>query len=171
MRLTHNLNGGKLCGSDVRMPQLATDVWNLPILSKSIRVRVPIFRATSRWSQFGSGPYCLSKLSSSFGVQRLLISVGFLFLRIFLNLVRSLFVLLTDFVEPLHVLKEVGAALKSDEKLGFLAVIPVVRGGLHVNCLGSNRSKRGVIVPKITKSEFMIVRVRSASPASCETTG
>jgi len=108
----------------------------------------------------------ISKLSSSFGARRLLISVGFLFLRIFLDLVRSLFVLLADFVEPLHVLEEIGAALESDEKLGFLAVIPVVGGGLHVNCLGPNRGEGGVIVPKVTKSEFMIERVRNTSPAA-----
>ena len=48
-------------------------------------------------------------------VQRLLISVGFLFLRIFLNLVRSLFVLLADFVKLLHVVEEFRAALQSDE--------------------------------------------------------
>lgn len=50
-----------------------------------------------------------------------------------MNLVRSLFVLLTDIVELLHVLKELGAALESDEKLGFLAVTSIVGGGLHVN--------------------------------------
>ena len=49
------------------------------------------------------------------GVGRLLISVGFLFLRIFLNLGRSLFVLLADLVKLLHVVEELGAALKSDE--------------------------------------------------------
>jgi len=79
-------------------------------------------------------------------VQRLLISVGFLFLRIFLNLVRSLFVLLADFVELLHVLKELGAALESDEKLGFLAVATVV-GGLYGNGFSSDLLEGCVFVP------------------------
>ena len=97
-----------------------------------------------------------------------LISVGFLFLRIFLNLVRSLFVLLADFVELLHVLKELGAALESDEKLGFLAVTSVVGGGLHVNCLSPDRLEGSVLVPRITKSEFMFEWARHTSPAACD---
>jgi len=46
-----------------------------------------------------------------------LLVLGFL-----LELVRSLFVLFTDLVELLHVLKEVWAPLQGDEKLGLLAV-------------------------------------------------
>lgn len=42
-------------------------------------------------------------------------SVCLLFLGIFLNLVGSLFVLLTDFVELLHVFKELGTTLQGDE--------------------------------------------------------
>jgi len=54
------------------------------------------------------------------------ISVGLLFLGILLNLVRSLFVFLTDLVELLHVLEKVGASLQSDKKFSFLAVATVV---------------------------------------------
>ena len=43
-------------------------------------------------------------------------------LRLFLKLVGSLFVLLTDLVELFHVLEEVWAPLESDEKLCLLAV-------------------------------------------------
>jgi len=43
-------------------------------------------------------------------------------LRLLLELVGSLFVLLADLVELLHVLKEVGAPLQSDEKLCLLGV-------------------------------------------------
>ena len=101
-------------------------------------------------------------------VQRLLISVGFLFLRTFLNLVRSLFVLLADFVELLHVLKELGAALESDEKFGFLAVISVVGGGLHVNGLCPDRLEGGVLVSR-KQSEYLFVCARHTSPAACQT--
>lgn len=101
-------------------------------------------------------------------VQRLLISVGFLFLRIFLNLVRSLFVLLADFVELLHVLKELGAALESDEKLGFLAVISVVGGGLHVNGLCPDRLEGGVLVSR-KQSEYLFGCAKHTSPAASQT--
>jgi len=37
-----------------------------------------------------------------------------------------LFVLFTDLIEPLHVLEELGAPLKGDEKLCLLAVASVV---------------------------------------------
>lgn len=43
-------------------------------------------------------------------------------LGLLLELVGGLFVLLTDLVELLHVLKEVGAPLQGDEKLGLLGV-------------------------------------------------
>ena len=108
------------------------------------------------------------KLSSLNGVRRLLISVGFLFLRIFLNLVRSLFVLLADFVELLHVLKELGAALESDEKLGFLAVISVVGGGLHVNGLCPDRLEGGVLVSR-KQSEYLFGCAKHTSPAASQT--
>ena len=101
-------------------------------------------------------------------VQRLLIAVGFLFLRIFLNLVRSLFVLLADFVELLHVLKELGAALESDEKFGFLAVISVVGGGLHVNGLCPDRLEGGVLVSR-KQSEYLFGCARHTSPAASQT--
>jgi len=47
-------------------------------------------------------------------------------LGLFLKLNGVLLVLLADLVELPHVLEEVGASLKSDEKLGFLAITSVV---------------------------------------------
>lgn len=47
-------------------------------------------------------------------------------LGLFLKLVGVLLVFFTDLVELPHVLEEVGASLKSDEKLGLLAVAPIV---------------------------------------------
>lgn len=47
-------------------------------------------------------------------------------LGLFLKLAGVLLVFLTDLVELPHVLKEVGASLESDEKLGLLAVASVV---------------------------------------------
>ena len=47
-------------------------------------------------------------------------------LGLFLKLVGVLLVLFTDLVELPHVLEEVGASLESDEKLGLLAVAPIV---------------------------------------------
>ena len=47
-------------------------------------------------------------------------------LRLFLKLVGVLLVFFTDLVELPHVLEEVGASLESDEKLGLLAVAPIV---------------------------------------------
>lgn len=70
-----------------------------------------------------------------------------------MNLVRSLFVLLADFVKLLHVLKELGATLESDEKLGFLAVISVVSGGLHVNGLCPDRLEGGVLVSRMNNQK------------------
>jgi len=47
-------------------------------------------------------------------------------LRLFLKLVGVLLVFLTDLVELPHVLKELGASLQRNEKLGLLAITPVV---------------------------------------------
>lgn len=47
-------------------------------------------------------------------------------LGLFLKLNGVLLVLLSDLVELPHVLEEVGASLESDEKLGLLAITPVV---------------------------------------------
>jgi len=59
---------------------------------------------------------------------------------------RLLLILLTDFVEPLHVLEELGAPLKGDEKLCLLAVASVVRG-LYSDRLSFDLLERGVVVP------------------------
>lgn len=68
-------------------------------------------------------------------------------LRLFLKLVGSLLVLLTDLVELLHVLEEVWAPLESDEKLCLLAVASVVRG-LNCDGLGSDLLECGIVVPR-----------------------
>lgn len=47
-------------------------------------------------------------------------------LGLLLQLAGSLFVLFTDLVELLHVLKEVGTSLESDEQFGLLAVAALV---------------------------------------------
>ena len=59
----------------------------------------------------------------------------------------SLLVLFTNFIEFLHVLKEVWSSLESDEKLGLFAITAVV-GGLHSDGLGSNLHESGVVVPR-----------------------
>lgn len=58
----------------------------------------------------------------------------------------SLLVLFTNFIEFLHVLKEVWSSLQSDEKLGLFAVAAVV-GGLYCDGLCSNLLERGIVVP------------------------
>jgi hypothetical protein len=63
-----------------------------------------------------------------------------------------LFVLLTDFVEPLHVLEEFRASLKGDEKLCLLAVATVVRG-LHSDRLSFDFLERGIVVPDKTRTK------------------
>jgi hypothetical protein len=85
------------------------------------------------------------------------ISVGLLFLGILLNLVRSLFIFLTDFVELLHVFEKVGASLQSDEKFGFLAVATVV-GGLHGNGFSSDLLEGCVFVS--TKTHVSIGQLK-----------
>jgi hypothetical protein len=47
-------------------------------------------------------------------------------LGLLLKLAGSLLVLLTDLVELLHVLKEVGTSLQGDEQFGLLAVAALV---------------------------------------------
>lgn len=63
-----------------------------------------------------------------------------------LELVGSLLILITDFVELLHVLVEIWASFEGDEKLGFLAV-SALAGSLHGDCLGSDLLESGIIVP------------------------
>lgn len=63
-----------------------------------------------------------------------------------MELVGGPFVLLADLVELPHVLEEVGASLEGDEKLGLLAVAPVVRS-LNCDGLGSDFLECGVVVP------------------------
>ena len=77
---------------------------------------------------------------------------------LFLKLVSVLFVLLTDLVELPHVLEEVWASLKSNEKLRLLAVAPVV-GGLNCDSLGSDLLECGIVVPIKTmkKSGFCML--------------
>lgn len=74
-----------------------------------------------------------------------------LILSFLLELAGSLFVLFTDLVELLHVLKEVGTAFKGDEELGFLAVASLVVSsivrGLNCDGLGSDLLECSVIVP------------------------
>ena len=65
---------------------------------------------------------------------------------LFLKLVSVLFVLLTDLVELPHVLEEVWASLKSNEKLRLLAIAPIV-GGLNCDGLGSDLLECGIVVP------------------------
>ena len=55
-----------------------------------------------------------------------LCSLSFFFVRLLLELVGGLLILFANFVEFLHVLKEVWASLESDEKLGLLAIAPIV---------------------------------------------
>ena len=73
-------------------------------------------------------------------------------LGLLLELVGSLFVLLADLVELLHVLKELRAALESNEKLGFLVVTSVAGGGLHIYGFCPDRFEGGVLISKLTKS-------------------
>lgn len=68
-----------------------------------------------------------------------------LVLGLFCKLGGSLLILLTDFVELLHVLEEVWASLEGDEKLGLLRVSAVV-GGLHSDGLGSDLLEGGIVV-------------------------
>ena len=82
---------------------------------------------------------------SSYTMDSLRSSSGFLGL--FLKLVGGLFILFANFVELPHVLKEVGASLERDEKLGLLAVASVVRG-LNCDGLGSDFLECGIVVPK-----------------------
>ena len=67
-------------------------------------------------------------------------------LGLLLELAGGLLVLFTDLVELPHVLEELGAALERDEKLGLLAVAPVV-GGLNCDGLGSDLLESRVVVP------------------------
>jgi hypothetical protein len=73
-----------------------------------------------------------------------------LVLSLLLELAGGLFVLFTDLVELLHVLKEVGTSLESDEQFGFLAVVPLVvtSGARRLNCdgLGSDLLECSVVV-------------------------
>ena len=64
----------------------------------------------------------------------------------------SLLILFANFIEFLHVLKEVGSSLQSNEKLGLFAVAAVV-GGLYCDGLCSNLLERGVVVPIITNQQ------------------
>ena len=74
-------------------------------------------------------------------------------LGLLLHLVGGLFILFADLVELPHVLEEVRASLERDEKLGLLAVAPVVRG-LNCDGLGSDFLESGVVVPRrATKCE------------------
>ena len=59
----------------------------------------------------------------------------------------SLLVLFTNFIEFLHVLKEVWSSLESDEKLGLFAVTAVV-GGLDCDGLCSDLLESGIVVPR-----------------------
>ena len=61
--------------------------------------------------------------------------------------VRLLLVLLTDFVEPLHVLEELRASLQGNEKLCFFAVSSIVRG-LDSDRLSLDLLERSVVVPR-----------------------
>ena len=63
-----------------------------------------------------------------------------------MKLVGVLLVFFTDLVELPHVLEEVGASLESDEKLGLLAVAPIVRG-LNCDGLRPDLLECGVVVP------------------------
>lgn len=73
-----------------------------------------------------------------------------LVLCLLLELAGGLFVLFTDLVELLHVLKEVGTSLEGDEQFGFLAVVPLVvtSGARRLNCdgLGSDLLECSVVV-------------------------
>lgn len=55
------------------------------------------------------------------------------------------FVLFSDLVEFLHVLKEIWTSLKCDEELCFLA-ISVTSWTLHGDCSGSDLFESGVVV-------------------------
>ena len=74
-------------------------------------------------------------------------SLGLLFVGLFLELSGGLFIFLTNFIEFLHVLKELWTSLESDEKFGLLTVAAVV-GGLHSDGLGSDLLEGGVVVSK-----------------------
>ena len=84
-------------------------------------------------------------------------------LGLFLELVGGPFVLLADLVELPHVLEEVGGSLEGDEKLGLLAVAPVVRS-LNCDGLGSDFLECGVVVPiqkKVNKvSQICILGIK-----------
>ena len=62
-----------------------------------------------------------------------------------MNLVRSLFILLADFIEFFHVFEKVGASLQCNEKFGLLA-FPTVVGCLHSDSFSSDLLKGGVLV-------------------------
>ena len=79
-------------------------------------------------------------------------------LGLFLKLAGVLLVFLADLVKLPHVLEEIGASLKSDEKLGLLAVASVVRS-LNCNGLCPDLRECGVIVPIQTKKGSVIFDV------------
>ena len=83
-----------------------------------------------------------------------------------MELVGGPFVLLADLVELPHVLEEVGASLEGDEKLGLLAVAPVVRS-LNCDGLGSDFLECGVVVP-IQKNEQGEPNMHFRRPATCD---
>ena len=60
-----------------------------------------------------------------------------------LYLLGKFFVLLSDLVELLHSLFEIGASLQSDEQLCSLAIASVT---LHSDCLGLDLLKSGIVV-------------------------
>ena len=60
-----------------------------------------------------------------------------------LYLLGEFFVLLSDLVELLHSLFEIGASFQSDEQLGSLAIASVT---LHNDCLGLDLLKSGIVV-------------------------
>lgn len=62
-----------------------------------------------------------------------------------MELVGGLFILFANFIEFLHVLKEIWASLESNEKLGLLAITAVVRG-LDSDGLGPDFLECGIIV-------------------------
>ena len=64
-----------------------------------------------------------------------------------MKLVSVFLVFLTDLVELPHVLKELGTSLQRNEKLGLLAITPVVRS-LNCDGLCPYLLECGVIVPK-----------------------
>lgn len=53
-------------------------------------------------------------------------SLSFFFVGLFLEFAGGLLILFANFVEFLHVLKELWASLESNEKLGLLAITAVV---------------------------------------------